>query len=110
MSFDSLLNKTATIERVTTTADTVGGQVKDWATLIASVPCAIQPVGAKEQAALGNREVLITHIMYCRPFSAEVTEADRVNAGGTYYDINGITDEAGRGHHYKVYLTERKDG
>ena len=109
MSFDSLLNTTATIERESSGgADDYGGKVRGWSTLL-SFRCNIQPVSGEEKAAAGSQGVAITHKMFARPFPMTVTEKDRVKVGSTIYDIESIGDAAGRGHHVEVKLREVRD-
>lgn len=102
MSFDSQLIHTLTIERATDGApDEYNALERTWSTL-AAVPGLIQPKTAREVAQLNQAGAVVsTHTIYTRP--TEIQPSDRVKvAGGLMagtYEIDGIRDQAGRGHH-----------
>jgi len=89
------------IERASDGADDDRGvPVQTWATLD-TVDAWVQPKSARELAQLSQAgPVTSTHNVYLEP--TDVTEADRFTHDGDTYQITGIRDEAGVGHHLKL--------
>lgn len=105
MSFDSRLVHTLAIERPTPGAvDEYNQPTMTWATL-ATVPGLVQPKAAREIAQLNEAgAVMSTHTAFLRP--TDITAADRItiatgSMAGTY-QIDGIRDAAGIGHHLEI--------
>ena len=104
MSFDSRLIHSLVIERATPGAvDEYNQPTLTWTTL-ATVPGLVQPKRAREVAQLNETgAVRATHTIYLRP--TDVTEADRIRVvtgpPGTY-QLDGIRDAAGLGHHLEI--------
>jgi head-tail adaptor len=104
MSFDSRLVHRLAIERSTAGAvDDQNMPAQTWSTL-AEVAGLIQPKSARETAQLNQAGVVVsTHTIYLRP--TDITEADRIRAitgpPGTY-QLDGIRDAAGLGHHLEI--------
>jgi head-tail adaptor len=90
-----------TIERATEgSIDDRGVPAQTWATL-ATVDAWVQPKSVREVAQLSQAgPVVSTHSVYLWP--TDVTESDRLVYGGATYQVDGIHDEAGIGHHYRV--------
>lgn len=65
MSLAGLLDKTATIQRSTLTADGKGGASPTWADLLSDVAIRIQPVSARERVVLAAQQLNVTHKAYC---------------------------------------------
>ena len=91
-----------TIQRATDGAiDDRGVAVQTWADL-ATARAWVQPKNARELAQLSQSgPVTSSHTVYLWP-TADVTEADRLVYGGDTYQIEGIRDEAGLAHHFKL--------
>ena len=108
MSFNSLLNKTATLSSRTVTANEYG-PTETWSDVYTSVPCAVQPIISRE--ARRNEQVSIygaektesTHTMFLPP-TYTITETWRATVDSKTYDIIFVPDAAGRGHHQEVKL------
>ena len=100
---------TLTIQRSTDgAADDRGVALQTWADL-ADVPGWVQPKGARELAQLSQAgPVTSTTTIYLWP--CDVTEADRLVYSGDTYQISGIRDEAGMGHHLKLDARLVEDG
>lgn len=102
--FDSRLVHRLAIERATDGAvDEYNQPSRVWST-IAEVPGLIQPKTAREVAQLNQAGAVVsTFTIYLRP--TEVQPSDRITAivgpPGTY-EIDGVRDEAGLGHHLKA--------
>lgn len=104
MGFDTLLIHRLAIERATEGAvDDQNMPAQTWTTL-AEVAGLIQPKSALETRQLNEAGVVVsTHTIYLRP--TDITAADRIRAvtgpPGTY-QLDGIRDAAGMGHHLEI--------
>jgi hypothetical protein len=105
MGFDSKLIHGLVIERATPGAeDPETGQPALTYAILAAVPGLIQPKRVREtelQSQAGA--VTSTHTIYMRP--TDLQEADRIRRepdDGVRYEITGVRDAAGIGHHLEV--------
>jgi head-tail adaptor len=114
VSFDQLLTDTLVIERTSVTMiagtpptpelDDYGQPVYSWATL-RTVAGLIQPKTATEVAlqSQGGAEMTDT-VIYLEP--TDVLASDRIHRmadmPGPYYEITGVRDPGGRGHHLEL--------
>ncbi len=105
MSFDSRLIHTLILERPTDgTVDDYNQPTTAYATL-ASVPGLVQPKTADEVAQLNQSGVVVsTYTIYLRPTEIQPSDRVLVASGGMAgtYEIDGVRDEAGLGHHLKL--------
>jgi head-tail adaptor len=114
VSFDSLLTDDLVIERSAPAVvagtppapvlDDYGQPVYAWATL-STIAGSIQPKSATEVALQSQAGATMTDtIIYLEP--TDVLAADRIRrvaeATGPYYEITGVRDAAGRGHHLEL--------
>lgn len=93
------------IERSTAgTEDAYGMPAQTWATLKAGIPASVQPLSSRELADLSQGgPVASDHAIYLLP--TDLKAADRIRMDpddGRVYQVDGIRDEAGIGHHLKV--------
>jgi hypothetical protein len=112
MSFEGLLIHSLVVERATSGAlDEYGQPSRTYATL-ATFRGRIEPKSAREVAQLNGAGVVVSdHTLYARP--RDLRESDRIRfepADGQLYEITGIRDSAGAGHHLTVDLTLIKAG
>ena len=112
MSFDGLLIHRLAIERATSGApDEYGQPSRTYATL-ATFRGRLEPKSAREVAQLSQAGAVISdHTLFARP--RDLREADRIRfdpADGRLFEITGIRDMAGAGHHLTVDLTLVKAG
>lgn len=111
MSFDDRLRHTLVVKRLAPVLDGSGDPVLDdygqptfAPTTFATVPGLIQPRTAQEVALLSQGgAVASTHIGYMR-LLAGLTTADWIEHDGIRYDITGMPDAAGLGHHFELAL------
>lgn len=108
----AMLNKLATIERVTVPElrDELGAAVVLWETYRENVPIMIQALSANERAMLGSTGVDVTHRGFCNPLGEMLTERDRLSVDGITYEITYVDDVAGLSHHLELGLTQNIDG
>lgn len=102
MSFESLMNKTATVRAKSVASDSRGGQIAAWANLETSVLCALQPLSDKE--IIEDRNLTIGMYRAFFPASSAVTEEHRVIIDSITYEVKSVADGGGRGHHKELLL------
>ncbi len=112
MSFDGLLTHKLAVERAASGApDEYGQPSRTYATL-ATFRGRIEPKSSREVAALSEAGAVVSdHTLRTRP--RDHREADRIRfepADGRLFEIMGIRDMAGAGHHLTVDLTLVKAG
>lgn len=104
MSFDSRLVHSLVIEREAAgTVDEYNQPTQTWSTL-SEVPGLLQPKTAREVAQLNQAGAVVsTHTIYMRPTEVQPADRIRVVVGppGTY-QIDGVRDAAGLGHHLEI--------
>jgi hypothetical protein len=105
MSFDDLLIHTLVIYR---NADS--GAEDEWGNpitgpeIVATVDGRIRPISAREVALVSQAGAVVsTHIADLYPVTG-LTTACWIEMGGERYDIHGIRDAAGQGHHLALDL------
>lgn len=105
MSFDSLLIHDLVIKRMAATgAYTERQQPVTAEAAVASVRGLIQPKTADEMALASQAGVPVgDHVGFLRPLAGLGQEC-WIERGTTRYDIVGIRDAAGRGHHLELDL------
>jgi len=82
------------------TADDRGVPAQTWATL-ATVSGWVQPRSVRELAQLSQGGPVVSDMtIYLWP--TDIAEADRIVWGTATYQVDGVHDEAGIGHHYRV--------
>lgn len=106
MTFEGLLIHTLAVERATSgVLDEYGQPSRTYATL-ATFRGRIEPKSAREVAQLnGAGAVVSDHVLRTRP--RDLRESDRIRfepADGRRFEITGIRDMAGAGHHLTVDL------
>lgn len=85
------LDKTATLERSTSTQDAGGGQLDEtWATVSAgeNARCAIWPTSSRQAEMLLRRDI-VSDVVIVFDTDVGAKANDRINHGGTYYLVNG---------------------
>lgn len=104
MSFDSRMIHRLVIERASDGAvDEWNQPAQTWATL-SEVRGLVHPKSVREVAQLNEAGAVVsTHTIYMRP--TEVEPADRIRFepdDGRRYEIDGVRDAAGIGHHLEI--------
>lgn len=106
MSFDDLLIHSLAVERATSGAlDGYGQPARTYATL-ATFRGRIEPKSAREMAQVNQAGAVVSdHALRTRP--RDLRAADRIRfepTDGRLFEITGIRDIAGAGHHLTVDL------
>lgn len=97
----SLLRHTATIQQKTSMQTAIGTFSATWIDR-ATVKCLIQPTQLSETTETGRVTVRNGYKMFCLPTT--ITESDRVVWNSKSYEVTGIRDAAGQGHHLEIDL------
>ena len=105
MSFESLLNATATIQRATKTKDSLSGVVETWADNATGVPCRVVQLSGREQQLRGAEGVISSHRVFFK-LAVDVTEKDRVVVADLTYDVNFVSPTS-KPHHLEVLVKRR---
>ena len=111
MSFDDLLIHQLVIYRMVAALDTLGdpilndhGQPTYAPEVLATVDGRIEPKTAREVALLDQGGAVVsTHTAYIWPLTG-LTTACWIESGGVRYDITGLPDAGGAGHHLELDL------
>lgn len=103
MSFSTLLNQDAGINRHTYEANSfsAGGSESHETTTL--VRCSIQPISGRESFQYAKLTSRVSHIGYFDP-AADVKVDDQVVSNSRTYNVVAVMDAAGRGHHIEVLL------
>jgi len=97
--------QTATLSRVTTTADAMGGQVPTWTATYSDFACNIQPRRGGLREKFDRPEMHVTHVLYTATAITAAT-GDRVVSGGVTYLVQHGGDTAGKSRMTTLYLTK----
>lgn len=111
MSFDDLLNATLAIYCHSIALDGFGDPILDdygqptySPAVLATVDGRIRPRSAREVPLSSQAGAVVsTHVADLRPVTG-LTTACWIESGGIRYDITGIADAAGAGHHLQLDL------
>lgn len=105
MSFDSLLRHTLVVKRLAATgSEDEYGQPATTEATVATVAGRITPKNAREVALLSQAGAVVsTHTGFIRPLPGLDTGC-WIECGGVRYDIVGMPDAAGHGHHFELDL------
>jgi head-tail adaptor len=92
VSLASLLCSTGKIERKAQASDGAGGYTESWATLVASWPCRVNALSARETEILfGKQTTLPGFVVYGEQSTAGgVKEGDRVTVSSKVFDIKKV--------------------
>lgn len=103
MSFNSLLNKICTIQKVTETQDASNQLVKTWSNKYTGIKCRLDQNDGREQ--MGDNKILTqaTHVLFLE-FTVNVLVTDRVIVEGRTYNVLQVGDAGGHGHHRELLL------
>ena len=107
MSFQSLMNSTMNVQRVTRTSDGHAGFTSSWANLYTNAPCMVQPMAGEEQVIYEKRGVESTHKLFCDSVYSFI-EKDRVVVSTETYDVTLVRNIDLRSHHQEVNLRRVK--
>jgi SPP1 family predicted phage head-tail adaptor len=110
VSFAALLNKTATVYRLTPAGqlDEYGTEKDTFQPQPETVRGRLQPVSGRERAMLGSVGVDITHYFYTS-VDANIDEADELQIGSTRYYVLYVGGDSSE-HHKKITLQEQRRG
>jgi len=89
MSFDSLLNKTCTLQTNTPAQDSSGQWIASWANTLTDLACRIDPIGGGKVGTPTEIYEAATHTLFLRkPAAPTITTKDhRIVLGGENYTI-----------------------
>jgi hypothetical protein len=106
----SLYPNTALVEQVSFAQTTSGTANPTYSTRIASLDCSLQRKDTDTTNSF-NKETLVNVYRLYTPIdttSLTIEESDRITSDGKVFEITGIADGAGRGHHLEIDMLEVK--
>lgn len=89
------------VERPTETTDGAGGFTVAWAT-VATVFCMIETSGGNERLEAGRLEPESSIVATCH-YRGDLLESDRLNIGGSYYNVTRLENVDRRERFLKIY-------
>lgn len=100
MSFSALLDKTANLERPTTTKDPSGASTRSFGTALSGIACAVMPATSKIRQDYAMRQMVVDHVITTTTNLDTATNllggtvggaklGDRWLLGGEYYIVRG---------------------
>ena len=103
MSFESLLNKTCTVQLQSTAVNAQTGEKQhSWSDLASNVACRLRMRSANELLSQGSEYVKSTHVMYMKYRQLSPIE-HRIVIDGDTYNIIGTSDMGSEGKYVAVY-------
>lgn len=99
-----MLRNKLTVERVTNTADGMGGYTKSWAT-VQTAWMYLKPLSGNERLHAQHLEATITHRAHCRA-NVDVKPEDRLTKGSRVFNVRAVLDLEERGKFYELDLEE----
>ena len=106
MSFHDLMNKKATVKRLTKTDDAYGSWSEVSDTRYTGMPCRVQPMSGRERSLYDSERVLVTHKMFCPGQFDDLDEKDVVYVDGVLYRVKVVRDIDLLGHHLEIEMEE----
>jgi hypothetical protein len=108
MGFANLLIQSATVERMNSTEDSLGGQGNTYTALPGTIKCRIQLANYSEQLMSQSRGTMSTHKAWLNP-DADVKYGDQLIVGTDTYRVLFVDDmlDASTTHHKMAYLEQR---
>lgn len=103
MSFDSLLNRTCTIQEKENTFSATGSPTKTWSDKETNAKCAIQTISGEDGSQEQYEKLNVTHFAFFKT-AADIVAGNRIISDSVNYTVKRVDDAAGRDHHKEVLL------
>lgn len=117
MAFIDMLNRRCSFEKPRRVEDGMGGWDEVWTVVKTGVRCSLNPISANQDIYYQRLGLLVTHVVWMQPQSAEIDETYRiVMEDGSLFKpsfdetgvILGIKDIGGRFRIWELAVTELK--
>lgn len=101
---------TALVQQVSFGQSASGTATPTYSTRIAALACSLQRRNTDTTNSFKKETLVNVYRLYTPNNSTSLTidESDRVTSGGKVFEITGIADGAGRGHHLEIDMLEVK--
>ena len=106
MSFQSLMNKTVVVKRISKISDNMGGFSESETTIYSSMPCRIQVISGNERPVYGVEKLEASVKMFYED-GYDLTTADKIVFGIREFDVLFIRSPEEMGHHNECHASER---
>jgi len=101
---DSLFISMFTQSRMSRTADGQGGWAESWSDM-GTIDGRMRPATATEQVVAMQRQVGISHVLYCDA-EVEVLREDRLTGEGRTWRVVAVREPSHMGHHLDIDCEE----
>lgn len=101
--FESLLNKTATLYKVSYGSANSFGELSQSRTAYATFKCAIQPVREQLNFHIGGVDYVVTDKVFCE-YGIDIVPGDYIEIEDNLYLILNVLNAGGRDHHYELLV------
>lgn len=103
MSFNTLLNKTCTIQTKTESQSGTGSITESWGNTYTSVPCRYNRANASKGSTFaGQYQVTIKDFIFYFKSDATIGEGSRIVVDGKTFNVQQVFKDSA-GHHYEVF-------
>lgn len=102
--FESLLNNTFSIERLSRVSDGQGGFIKTYAS-IGTLEGRLRPTSAAERTVANSEEAQISHVFYCVA-GGDLARGDRIMLGDLSVDVQSIREPSQANEHWEIDCLE----
>lgn len=94
---DEALPDTCTIMRATSVSDGMGGMTSTWANVATDVACRLATTASYRPAEGVTADMVALTVMHMLtlPALTDIESADRVDVGGTVYEVAGVLSPGG---------------
>lgn len=99
-----MLRNKLTVERLTRSADGMGGYTKSWSS-VQTAWMRLKPLSGSERLHAQHLEATTTHRAYCRA-TVDVQTEDRLTKGSRVFNVRAVLDLEERGKFYELDLDE----
>lgn len=107
MSLSALMNTTINIRRKSATRDTSGGQVENFNDVLVGLPALIQDRHGKAARMLGQRQVLVTHVIYLtKGYNILRGDVAHEPASGRTFFVHGFENMGGQSQAWRLETVE----
>jgi len=100
------LTQTATVQRLTTSQNAMGGISRSYSTRISALPCRLAKRTLRETDRYGKISYVQAYTMYCEATSQarQIERTDRVTVDNRTYEVTGIYNPGGLNRHLEINL------
>ena len=102
----AFMTQTATVQKLTTSQNAMGGISRSYTTRINSLPCRLSKRLLKEADQYGKVSYVQSYTMYCEATgdALQIERSDKVVVDGKTYEVTDIYNPGGLNKHLEIGL------